>query len=72
VAQQRIDAGEAYCFVSRWHAEAKHFIPPFLAPTRAQRRACNHDWIAIGYAGYADQVNAGWRYRCLKCGGYRR
>jgi hypothetical protein len=72
VAEQRIEAGEAYWFVSRERAETLMFIPMSLAPTPAQRRKCNHEWVSIGWMGYPAQVDAGWRYRCSKCGGYRR
>jgi hypothetical protein len=72
LADARIREGEAYCFASRERAAALCYIPPFLAPTAAQRRKCNHGWVSIGWMGYPAQVAAGWRYRCRKCGGYRR
>jgi hypothetical protein len=72
LALKRVNAGEAYWFASRERAAALCYIPMGLAPLPAQRRKCNHEYVSIGWAGYPTQVAAGWRYRCQKCGGYRR
>jgi hypothetical protein len=71
-AQQWLDAGEAHRFLSRRWAEALRFIPANLSPSRGQWLNCLHDWAPIGKWGHWQRFADGYRYRCRKCGGYRR
>jgi hypothetical protein len=71
-AQQWLDADEAHVFLSRRWATALRFIPAELSPSHAQWLHCLHDWVRIGKWGHWQRFADGYRYRCRKCGGYRR